>query len=650
MIWLLHGRIRREGENPVNRALQAFYRPIAAFIVRQRVAVAAVALFAMLATVPIFMQLGSEFMPPLDEGSLLVMPTTFPGISIEEARRALNAQDRIMMSFQEVASVHGKAGRAETATDPAQLDMIETVVRLKPRDAWPLMPTRRWYSQWAPEWLKAVLRQVWPDARRRTLAELARDLGQALRMPGYQMAISPPIRTRIDMLTTGVRTPVGVKVFGPDLEGIERVSLQLEGMLREVPGTRSTFAERQTGREYVDIEPNRDAIARYGLSVRDLQNLVEAAIGGMPISTVIDGRARYSVNVRYAADFRADPRALEELLVPIPRAEHLSFARVGAAGRGSSPAAQRQSASGAMGGMASMAEGGAASSVPMPQASASMGPTSDSADIWERWRQTGTVVPLAALADVRVVTGPPMIKNENGALVGYVYADIDASQRDLGGWVDDAKRLVADRLVLPDGFRLQWTGQYEFMAELEARLRTVVPLTLVLVIALLYLSMRGWPQTWLVLMSLPFAIAGSIWLLALLHYNLSTAVWVGLIAVGGVAAQTGIVVVVYLDQAYQSAVEQGKLRRPEDVDAAIVEGASRCLRPMLMTVATTVFGLMPLLWESGVGADLSARTAAPVVGGLWSCMFLTLLVLPAVYAIWRRWQFGRRPATLTPAA
>jgi Cu(I)/Ag(I) efflux system membrane protein CusA/SilA len=273
-----------------------------------------------------------------------------------------------------------------------------------------------------------------------------------------------------------------------------------------------------------------------------------------------------------------------------------------------------------------------------------MGSTAGSGELWDRWRQSGAAVPLATLADVRVVTGPPMIKNENGTLVGYVFADIDMSQRDLGGWVDDAKRLVARQLDLPAGYQLQWTGQYEFMAELEARLRTVVPLTLILVVALLYLSMRGWPQTWLVLLSLPFAIAGSIWLLAALHYNLSTAVWVGLIAVGGVAAQTGIVVVVYLDQAYQSALSQGRLRNVEDIDAAIVEGASKCLRPMLMTVATTVFGLMPLLWEAGVGADLSARTAAPVVGGLWSCMFLTLLVLPAAYAIWRRWQFKRSPA------
>jgi Cu(I)/Ag(I) efflux system membrane protein CusA/SilA len=648
MIWLLHGRFRTETENPVNRVLGRLYRPIAAFIVRRRVVVAGIAALAMVATVPVFMRLGSEFMPPLDEGSLLVMPTTFPGISIEEARRALNAQHRIIMGFGEVATVHGKAGRAETATDPAQLDMNESVVALRPVDEWPLIATARWYSKWAPEWLKSALRPVWPEQRRRTVNELARDLGAALQMPGYQMAISPPIRTRIDMLTTGVRTPVGIKVFGPDLQGIERISLELEGMLRDVPGTRSTFAERQTGREYIDIAPNRDAIARYGLSVRDVQDLVEAAIGGMPISTVIDGRARYSVNVRYAADFRADPRALQDLLVPIPQPQSLSFAQGNAAGRGTAPAPQAQVREGGMGSMGGM--GGSSSFRSAPIGTAGMSASASSGDVSEAWRQSGSVVPLAALADVRVVTGPPMIKNENGTLVGYVFADIDSSQRDLGGWVNDAKRLVFQRLDLPPGFRLQWTGQYEFMAEMEARLRTVIPLTLILVVVLLYLSLRGWAQTWLVLLSLPFALAGSIWLLTLLDYNLSTAVWVGLIAVGGVAAQTGIVVVVYLDQAYRSALEQGRLRNPEDIDAAIVEGASKCLRPMLMTVATTVFGLMPLLWSSGVGADLSARTAAPVVGGLWSCMFLTLLVLPATYAIWRRWQFSHRPAAAPASA
>jgi len=651
MILLLRGRFRTEDENPLNRFLGRVYRPVVAFIVRRRVLVTVTAAATMLATVPVFLRLGSEFMPPLDEGSLLVMPTTFPGISIEEARRALNAQHRIIMRFGEVASVHGKAGRAETATDPAQLDMNESVVTLRPREEWPLIRVDRWYSDWAPEWSARVLRWVWPEERRRTLAELARNLDGALRMPGYQMAISPPIRTRIDMLTTGVRTPVGIKVFGPDLPGIERVSLELEGLLREVPGTRSTFAERQTGREYIDIVPDRDAIARYGLSVRDVQDVVEAAIGGMPVSTVVAGRARYSVNVRYAADFRADPDALRTILVPIRAAQPVTLGEASGSGRGSAPMEQAEIRAGGAAGMGTMGGesgmGGVASMSDADARGGASGPSS--ADSWDRWQQTGSAVPLGALAAVQVVMGPPMIKDENGVLVGYVFADIDGEQRDLGGWVKDAKRLVQARLTLPPGYRLQWTGQYEFMADMEARMRLVLPLTLVLIVALLYLSLRGWPQTWLVLLSLPFAIAGSVWLLALLHYNLSTAVWVGLIAVGGVAAQTGIVVVVYLDQAFGEALAQGRLRTGNDIDSTVVEGAAKCLRPMLMTVATTVLGLMPLLFESGVGADLSARTAAPVVGGLWSCMFLTLLVLPAAYAIWRRWQLARGRLPAPPA-
>ncbi len=639
MIWLLRGRIRGQQENPVNRVLGRLYRPIVTMVVRRRVVVALAAALAMLATVPVFMRLGSEFMPPLDEGSLLVMPTTFPGISIEEARGALGAQHRIIKGFAEVASVHGKAGRADTATDPAQLDMNESVVVLKPREQWPDVPRQRWYSGWAPAWFKGVLRPLWPELGPRNQAELARDLDAALRMPGYQIAISPPIRTRIDMLTTGVRTPVGIKVFGPDLPGIERVSLAIEGLLREVSGTRSTFAERQTGREYIDIVPDREAIARFGLSVRDILENVEASIGGMPISTIIDGRARFSVNVRYGADFRADPQLLRALPIAIPRVASAMPAEGEGSGRGSAPAARSEvrASGGDMGGM-----GGKSGSNAPAMNDSGMGsgaPAVVAADGWDRWQSGGTTVPLGTLADVRVVSGPPMIKDENGVLVGYVFADIDSAERDLGGWVEDAKRLVRDRLALPAGYSLQWTGQYEFLADMEARMRVVLPLTLFLIIALLYLSLRGWAQTGLVLMSLPFAIAGSVWLLALLDYNLSTAVWVGLIAVGGVAAQTGIVVVVYLDKAFEAARARGQLRQRADIDTAVIDGASKCLRPMLMTVATTVLGLTPLLFESGVGADLSARTAAPVVGGLWACMFLTLLVLPAAYAIWRRWQF-----------
>ncbi len=488
---------------------------------------------------------------------------------------------------------------------------------------------------------------MWPEERARTLAELSRDLDGALRTPGYQIAIAPPIRTRIDMLTTGVRTPVGIKVFGEDLNEIERVSIALEGMLRQVPGTRSTFAERQTGREYVDIVPNREAIARYGLSVRDVQDVIEAAVGGMQVSTAIAGRARFSINLRYAADRRSDPQALRRILVPVQSSG--SVMDFGGAGAGAGASAQSGGMGGstgarASGGMGSMGGGGsqpgmsASGSIAGSQGALPMGGAQTSPDLLEQWRQPGAAVPLGELADIRVVTGPPMIKDENGVLVGYVFADIDPTARDLGGWVNDAKAVVASQLKLPAGYRLQWTGQYEFLEQMEARLRYIVPLTLVLVVGLLYLSMRGWPQTWLVLSSLPFAVAGSVWLLDFMDYNLSTAVWVGLIAVAGVAAETGIVMVVYLDEAFNRYMREGRIQKPEDVDAAVVEGASARVRPLVMTVATTVLGLLPLLWESGVGADVSARTAAPVVGGLWSCMLLTLLVLPAAYAMWRRHQ------------
>ena len=647
MVLLLKGRFRTEETNPVSRLLSAIYRPVAVLIVRYRVLVVAAAAALMIATVPVFQRLGSEFMPPLDEGSLLVMPTTFAGISIEEARRAMQRQHQTIMRFPEVASVHGKAGRAETATDPAQLDMIESVITLRPRQQWPTRPTHRWYSGFAPAWLKRPLGAVWPEERARTLAELSRDLDAQLRTPGYQLAIAPPIRTRIDMLTTGVRTPVGIKVFGEDLNEIERVSIALEGMLRQVPGTRSTFAERQTGREYVDIVPNREAIARYGLTVRDVQDVIEAAVGGMQVSTAIAGRARFSINLRYAADRRSDPQALRRILVPVQSSGDV--ADFGGAGTGEGASAQSDGMSGATGsrasgGMGSMGGGGSrGGTAPSSAATATQGAfpmagAQTSPDLLEQWRQPGAAIPLGELADVRVVTGPPMIKDENGVLVGYVFADIDPTARDLGGWVNDAKAVVAAQLKLPAGYRLQWTGQYEFLEQMEARLRYIVPLTLVLVVGLLYLSMRGWPQTWLVLSSLPFAVAGSVWLLDFMDYNLSTAVWVGLIAVAGVAAETGIVMVVYLDEAFLRYVREGRIQKPADVDAAVVEGASARVRPLVMTVATTVLGLLPLLWESGVGADVSARTAAPVVGGLWSCMLLTLLVLPAAYAMWRRHQ------------
>lgn len=613
LIELLTGRVLTSQENPVQRRLARGYASLARWVVRRRVAVVILAAVMVLATVPVWQRLGSEFMPPLDEGSLLVLPATFPGISIEEARRALNTQSRVILDFPEVAAVHGKAGRAATATDQTQLDMNEITVRLKPRSQWPAREIVRWHSAFAPEFVKPLLREFWPERRPRTSVELMRDLDAALRMPGYRTAIAPPIRARIDLRTNGIRTPVGIKVFGEDLAEIERLSIAIEGLLREVPGTRGAFAERQTGREYVDIVPDRDAIARYGLTMREVLDVVAATVGGMPVSTVIDGRARYPINLRYAAEFRSDPEALRRILVSVPAIEPVAVAESRGAGRWAAAAARLESDSAA-----------------------------GRADPGDAIRPLAPTVPLGTLAQVHVVTGPPMIKDEDGVRVGYVFADIDGAERDLGGWIEDAKRRVAERVALPAGYRLQWTGESELLASAQARLRIALPITIVLFVALLYLAVRGVARTLLVLLGVPFAVAGGVWLLRLLDYNLSPAVWAVLLAVAGIAAQAGIMVIVFLDQACAERRRAGGWRVAEDVDAAVSDGCARCPRPMLMLVAATVLGLMPLLRESGAaGADLFARGAAAMIGGLLSCLLLTLLVLPAMYAIWRRRELAR---------
>jgi Cu(I)/Ag(I) efflux system membrane protein CusA/SilA len=661
MVLLLKGRIRHEHENPVARFLIRIYLPVARLVVRARVLVVALSLMVLGATVPIFLSIGSEFMPPLDEGSMLVMPATFPGISIEEARRTLIAQDRIIKSFPEVESVHGKTGRAETPTDPAQLEMIETVVTFKPKSEWPTHAVKRWYSSWAPEWAKRGLSAIWPDRVARSQDEVTKELAKALETPGFQNAIAPPIRTRIDMLTTGVRTPVGVKVLGDDLAEIERISVALEGILRDVPGTRSIFAERQSGREYVDVTPNRDVLARYGLTVRDVNDVVEMAVGGMPLSTVISGRSRFTINLRYAADFRADPAALGSLLVLVPSSTASLDVRRGASGMGSASAMNRGGAMeggssgsmGAMGGSGRSMGGGMAGGMGGPSLSPAVeigGMKGGAAlsDPGGTWSQRIATVPLGELADVRVATGPPMIKDEDGTLAGYVFADVDSASRDLGSYVRDAKRLVGERLQLPPGYEIVWTGQYEFMAATEERLKTVLPLTLVLIVVLLYLSLRGWQQTAIVLFSIPFTLAGCFWLLFALDYNFSTAVWVGIIAVGGLAAELGTVMVIYVDEAFHRRQARGAVAS-DDIDAAVVEGAAQRVRPKLMTVAAAVLALAPLLWSHGVGADVTARTAAPLIGGLAASTFVTLFVTPSLYAIWRHFQLRRRHESPAPA-
>ncbi len=577
--WLFNqvtvGRYHPEERHPVSRVLFAAYEPACRFVLRHPKTTIAAALVLLLTTVPVYLRLGHEFMPPLNEGTILYMPTTLPGISVTEAARLLQTQDRILTSFPEVQSVHGKAGRADTPTDPAPFSMMETVVALKPESQW--RPKERWYSAGAPEWLKAaLLRRIWPD--RVSWEELVAEMDKALQIPGQTNAWTMPIRNRIDMLTTGVRTPVGIKVYGPDLQEIEALGVRLEQMLRDVPGTRSVFAERVAGGYFVDFDLRREELARYGLSVRQVQEVILSAIGGENVTTTIEGRARFPVNVRYPRDLRDDLDTLGRVLVMTP---------------------------------------------------------------------SGAQVPLAQVAFLRTVTGPSMIRNENGLLVGYVYVDI--AGRDVGGYVDEAKRRVAEKLALPSGYSLEWSGQYENMQRVRERLKLVVPLTLFLIFFLLFANTRSVAKTLIVILAVPFSVIGAVWLLWALDYNVSIAVWVGMIALMGLDAETGVFMLLFLDLAYDEAKARGRMRSLADLHEAIVHGAVKRLRPKMMTVTAAFMGLMPIMWSMGTGADVMKRVAAPMVGGLATSFLLELLVYPPVYLLWKwRTEVGKRAAGPSP--
>ncbi len=544
MILFIRGRILPEERNPLNRFCIAVYRPVLARVLRWRHAFLAGAAVALAATVPVFIGLGSEFMPPLDEGTLLYMPISVPGISIEEAKRVVAIQDRALKAFPEVQSVFGKGGRAETPTDPAPLSMIETVVVLKPKDEW---------------------------RRGMTSEKLVRELAAAVETPGFQAAWTMPVKGRVDMLTTGIRTPIGVKVFGPDLKTIAAIGEELESILRPVEGTRSVYAEREMGGFYLDFVPDRDEIARYGLRVMDVLEVVETAIGGLVIDRTIEGRERYTINVRYPRGLRDDVRSLERVLVT------------------------------------SMVMDGAPAQIPLGQ-----------------------------LGRFETVMGPPMIKSEAGSLVGWVYVDVEG--RDIGGYVDDAKAAVARALDLPAGYRLLWTGQFEFLERIRARLQYVVPLTLAIVFAILYMNFGGAMQALLVMSAVPFALVGSVWWMSALGHNTSIAAYVGMIALVGVAAQTASIMVVYLDQAYAHWRKEGRLRQPSDLVPMAVEAATLRVRPILMTVGMNIAGLVPIMISTGTGADVAKRIASPMQGGLVSLMILTLFVIPALYVLWRRFE------------
>ncbi len=689
---LIRGKIRPEKNHPVSRFLIRLYEPFVWIALRRPKSTVAIGLLAIASAVPMAMKLGHEFMPALNEGDLVYMPITFPNISIEEGKRQLQAQDRILRSFPEVETVFGKIGRAESATDPAPITMVETTVRLRPPSTWRKHHHDRWYSAWAPGWLKAPLGRIWPELVALTWSELTAEMNAKMQFPGWTNAWTMPIKTRVDMLTTGVRTPVGIKVFGTSLEEIESVGTALERLISPVPGTRSVLYERNLGGLYVDIIPKSAELARYGLRVADVERVIEGAIGGTPIGVTIEGRNRFSINVRYPQDLRSDIEKLKRLLVPVTSGTGSGSRPAPGMGMGTQGAwlltarprlllaqAMPMDGSGApppvgaalrLPGRRSMSDAPSLGSMEpsmdgaMPPAGPRMGTEANmSATPGARTPGTallpvsgGAFVPLGQLADVRIVGGPPMVRDEAGLLVGYVYVDIDQTTRDLGGYVNDAKEVVgqavtAGSLKLPPGTYLKWTGQYEQLAEMTARMKLVIPVTLMIVVILLYWQFRKIAKVLIVLLSIPFAVVGSVWLLWALDYRLSTAVWVGVIALVGLAAQTGIVMIVYIDNAFERHRREGKVQSLADIVDAVMEGTVQRVRPKLMTVATMLIGLVPLLWADSSGADVMKRIAAPMVGGLCTSAFLTLEIIPVIYTYWRNEELlWDRLAASAPAA
>ncbi len=536
------GKYYPEEKHPVSRVLFRVYEPACRFVLNHTKATILAALLLMLGTVPVFLKLGSEFMPPLWEGQILYMPTTMPGISIAQAQQLLQTQDRILKLFPEVDKVFGKAGRMESSTDPAPLSMMETVVTLKPEAQWRVV-----------------------NGHRLTRTELITAMDKALKIPGTVNAWTMPIKNRLDMLSTGVRTPVGIKVLGSDLAAIEKIGIRLERILKDVPGTRSVFAERAAGGYFLDFDLKRDQLARYGLSVADVQTVISSAIGGEEVSTSIEGRERYGINVRYPRALRDDPEKLKRVVVATPSGAH---------------------------------------------------------------------IPLGEVVNIVLRSGPAMIRNENGMLAGYVYVDV--ADMDIGTYVANAKKKVSAELNLPQGHSLLWSGQYENMLRVQERLKVVLPLTLFIIIILLFMNTKSWVKTGIVLLAVPFSLIGAVWLLWILGYNLSIAVWVGMIALMGLDAETGVLMLLFLDIAYKDAQRRGQMNSIEHLREAIVLGAVRRVRPKMMTVMAALCGLLPIMWSHGAGGDVMSRIAAPMIGGLITSFILELLIYPAVYFWWKK--------------
>lgn len=592
------GKYYPEEKHPVSRVLFALYEKPCRLVLRFPKTVIFLAVAIVASTVPIYLKLGSEFMPPLNEGTILYMPTTLPGISVTEAQRLLETQDRIIRSFPEVVSVFGKAGRIDSSTDPAPFSMMETTVVLKPMDQWRAKP--RFFSKW-PRPFRYVLGHIWPEHI--SWEDLIGEMDMAMQIPGCVNAWTMPIKGRIDMLTTGVRTPIGIKIFGARLDEIQRIGEQIETTLRAVPGTRSIYAERASGGFFVDIKPDRKALARYGLTIDDLHGVIMTAIGGENITTTIEGRERYTINLRYPRDLRSDIDQLQRVLVTA---------------RGMGTGSEVAGAGG-------IQKSGV-----------------------ERSGQGGVLqIPLSEVAEITLANGPAMIRDENGMLAGYVYVDI--AGRDIGGYVADAKRAVAQQLKLPTGYSLTWSGQYENMMRVKERLKVVIPVTILLIFLLLYMNTKSAFKASVVMLAVPFSVVGAVWLMYLLGYNISIAAWVGMIALMGLDAETGVFMLLFLDLSYEDARKKGLLRNLADLREAIIHGAVKRIRPKMMTVAAASMGLMPIMWSAGTGADLMKRVAAPMVGGLFTSFVMELLVYPAIYLLWRSRQLPGAAIREAPA-
>ncbi|MBI5641641.1 MAG: efflux RND transporter permease subunit, partial [Nitrospirae bacterium] len=559
MTLFIRGKIRPEDKNPIVIFVNRLYKPRVRFSLKYKWTVVIVAVIIMILTVYPYSKLGTEFMPPLYEGTLFYMPVTVPALAVSEASRLLQLQDRLLKTIPEVAQVFGKSGRAETATDPAPVEMFETVINLKPE------------SQWRKDM---------------DVEKLKNEMNDVLAIPGVANSFTMPIKARIDMLATGIRTPVGVKVMGPKLEVIEKVALDVEKAVKDIPGTRSAYAERLSTGYFLDIRPRREEIARYGLSMDDVQAVVASALGGMNLTITVEGRERYPVNVRYARELRNDMEKIKRILVPVSLAGEA-----------------------AMSGLQSVK--------PNPQA----------------------YVPLGQIADVEVVKGPTVIKSEEGLLSAYVY--VDFSGRDVGGYVEEAKKRVSSAVKLPEGYRLQWSGEYEYLVKTHERLKVVIPLTGLIIFVLLYLNTKSVTKTIIVLLAVPFSLVGSFWFLYYLGYNLSIAVWVGMIALAGLDAETGVVMLLYLDLAYDKWKKEGRMNTVEDLKDSIMYGAVKRIRPKLMTVGVILAGLIPIMFSSGAGSDVMKRIAAPMIGGVVTSEILELTIYPAIYLIWKGRRFKK---------